>query len=158
MSKTTDSLEYFYQYAEDNNCLNDELKKLLTNDETKKEFFELCERFEDISLNADKFKGDEPRAVSGCFKYSDIALAKEAAKSFYISHNIKDVDAYIEAIHQLYPQAAEQNDSSQKYGFIRNEGINFSLGYYGTFFCFKELPEDVWDGLSKEVKEYLTIS
>lgn len=158
MSKTIDSLEDFYQYAEDNNCLSDELNMLLTTDETKKEFFELCKKFEDIPLNADKFTGDEPGVISAYFKFSDIEIAKEAAKSFCILHHIKNVDAYIEAIHQLYPQAAEQDDSRQKCGLTRNEDINHSLGYYGAHFNFQELPEDEWNKISKELKEFLIIS
>lgn len=155
MSKTTDSLEFFYQYAEDNDCLYDELNMILTNDKTKKEFFELCKKFEDIPLNADKYIGDEPGVISACFKFSNIALAKEAAKSFYVLYHIKNVDAYIESIHKLYPQAVEQDDDRQKCGMIRNEDINYSLGYYGAYFNFQELPRDEWDRISKELKEYL---
>ena len=36
MSKTMDYLEYFYQYAKSNDCLNDELTDLLKKDKTKK--------------------------------------------------------------------------------------------------------------------------
>lgn len=158
MSKTMDYLEYFYQYAKSNDCLNDELTDLLKKDKTKKEFFDLCKKFEDISLNADKFIVDEPNAISACFKFSDIALAKEAAKTFYILYHIKNVDEYIEAIHKLYPQTVEQDDDRQKSGFIRNEDINRSLGYYGIYFNFRELPENEWDKISKELKEYLKTS
>lgn len=158
MSKAMDSLEYFYQYAESNNYLNDELNVLLTNDKTKKEFFELCKKFEDIPLNADKFIGDEPGAITACFKFADIALAKEAAKSFYISYHIKNVDEYIESIHKLYPQAVEQDDDRQKSARTRNEDINHSLGYDGAYFNFRELPENEWGRISKELKEYLITS
>jgi len=99
MSKTMDYLEYFYQYAKSNDCLNDELTDLLKKDKTKKEFFDLCKKFEDISLNADKFIVDEPNVISACFKFSDIALAKEAAKTFYILYHIKNqfyLNFYIE--------------------------------------------------------------
>ncbi len=158
MIKTTNSIENFYQYAENNNYLNDELKTVFETKEAKSDFFEVCKKFENVSLNAIKFNDDELHTVPAVFKYSDIALAKDEAKKFYILYHIKNVDEYIETIHKLYFQAVDDDDDRQTSGFIKNEDICRSLGYYGTFFNFGELPEDVWNKISKELKDYLKTS
>lgn len=158
MTKTTNSIENFYQYAENNNYLNDELKTVLENKQAKNDFFEICKNFENISLNVTVIKGDEPNSVYAGFIDSDVALAKDEAKQFYTLYHIKNVDEYIDAIHKLYPQAMEHDDFRQKSVLLRNEDVKQSFGYYGTFFNFRELPEDVWNKISKELKDYLKTS
>ncbi len=69
MPKITDAMEQFYLYAKDDCDINDELNNVLVSDEAKIEFFTLCKKFADISLNAPKFKDEESGEVAGCFQF-----------------------------------------------------------------------------------------
>ena len=59
MSKVTDAMKQFYLCVKDECVISDELKNILISDEVKIEFFTLCEKFADISLNAPEFKDKE---------------------------------------------------------------------------------------------------
>ena len=96
MSKVTDAMKQFYLCVKDECVISDELKNILISDEVKIEFFTLCEKFADISLNAPKFKDKESGEIGGCFQFLDIENAKNAARDFYLKYQLNDIDSYME--------------------------------------------------------------
>lgn len=60
------------------------------------EFFNLCKRFADISLNAPKYTDKESGDVVGCFQFSDIEKAKNAARVFYFKYQLNDLESFME--------------------------------------------------------------
>lgn len=155
MSKVTDAMKQFYLYVKDECVISEELKNILISDEVKIEFFTLCEKFADISLNAPKFKDKVSGEIGGCFQFSDIENAKNAARVFYLKYQLNDIDSYMETIHKVYHLAVDCNDDRAKSGFVQSEIYNYDHGFMGKYYNFQELPEDIWITICAETKEYI---
>lgn len=146
-----DSKEQFYSYAEE--LLGKELKQLLDSDDMKLEFYDLCKKFADIPLNAPKGKDPKTGELLGSFQFTDIDLAKEATVSFVKKYNISDLDAFMETIHILHEHAVEWDDIRAKSGLVRSESYNYNGGFFGKYYNFQCLPDDIWKTICTEIIE-----
>ena len=155
MPEISDAMEQFYQYAKDNDAMSDELCNILVSDDIKIEFFVLCKKFADISLNAPKIKDKISGEIMGCFQFSDIEKAKNAARDFYLNHQLNDIEGYMGTIHKMHRLADEWNDKRTKSGLVQSEKYNYRYGFRGIYYNFQELPEDMWVQICDETKEYI---
>lgn len=155
MSKVTDAMEQFYQYAKDDCVISDELNNVLVCDEVKIEFFTLCKKFADISLNAPKFKDEKSGEIAGYFQFSDIEKAKNAARDFYFKYQLNDIDGYMKTIHKVHRLAVEWDDERRKSGLVQSDTYNYGYGFVGRYYNFQELPEDLWLKICDETKKYI---
>lgn len=155
MPKMTNAIEQFYLYAKEECTMSEELNTVLINDNVKADFFIVCKKFADISLNAPKFKTDDSLGVMGYFQPLDIERAKRAARDFYLKHRLNDIEGYMETIHKLHHLAVEWDDERTKSGLLQSETYNYSHGFMGIYFNFEKLPEDIWTKISDETKEYI---
>ena len=146
-----DAKDQFYLYAKE--FLGAELEQLLDSDDKKDEFYSLCKKFSEISLNAPKFKDPKTGKVEGCFQYDDMDSAKEATVEFVKKYNIHNLDAFMESIHRLHGHAVEWDDARVKSGFVQAESYNYNGGFFGTYYNFQCLPDDVWEDICKEIIE-----
>lgn len=136
-----DAKEYFYEYLLQNltSNKNDELYNIIEKEGQQSNFFELCNTFLEIPLNSEKIK-DENGNISGCFKFKDINKAKIATKRFVDKYEIQDINNLFEIIHDNYKKAKNSNDSRNSSGMIRSEDMDYSIGLYGTYYDFTEIP------------------
>lgn len=146
-----DSKEQFYSYAEE--LLGEELKQLLDSDDMKLEFYDLCKKFADITLNAPKRKDPKTGKLEGCFQYDDMDSAKEATVKFVKKYNIHHLDSFMESIYRLHGHAVEWDDARAKSGFVQAESYNYNGGFFGTYYNFQCLPDDIWKTICIEIIE-----
>lgn len=133
--------------------LGTELEKLLDNEDKKEEFYGLCKKFSDISLNAPKFNDSKTGNIGGSFQYADIDLARNSTVEFVKRYNIHNLDAFMESIHRLHGYAVEWDDERTKSSFIRAKSYNYNGGFFGTYYNFQSLPDDIWKDICKEIIE-----
>lgn len=143
--------EYFYMYAKD--FLGEELEQLLDSDDKKDEFYSLCKKFSEISLNAPKFKDPKTGNVEGCFQYDDIDCAKEATMEFVKKYDIQNFDAFMESIHRLHGHTVDCYDNRAKSGFVQTDSSNYNGGFFGIYYNFQCLPDDIWETICAEIIE-----
>ena len=151
MASLHNSKDDFYAYAE--KFLTEELQQLLNNDKMKSEFYNLCKKFSDISLNAPKIKDSKTGNVSGSFQHTDINIAKEQTINFITKYGITDPDAFMEIIHRVYGNAVDRDDKRQKAGLVKSESYNYNGGFFGTYYNFQQLPDDIWEIICTEIIE-----
>ena len=116
-------------------------------------YFELCQSFLDIALNAQKIKNQEG-GLSGVFQYSDINIAKQKAREFLSAHQIEDVDAFFALLEQQYPLTVSPDEKRQKAGLFHEENCNY-VGYAGTFYDFTRISDDVFKKTVEDIKTSL---
>lgn len=149
-----DIKEYFYEQLLQNldSDKNAELNNIIEKEGQESNFFELCNTFLEIALNSEKFK-NENGAISGCFKFEDINIAKMATKQFVDKYKIQDIDNLFEIIHENYKKTKDSNDSRESSGMIRNEDSNSTIGIYGIYYDFTSIP--IWDDLIKDITQFI---
>ncbi len=119
------------------------------------QFYELCQKYSDIALNAIKQQVPGTCDVQGCFQFADIEIAKRATKEYVTNWGIKDIDALLSLIHAFHSQAVAWDDKRTTSGIVRPENYDYQSMYAGQYFNFKEIPDDIWAEIAHEVKEYI---
>ena len=119
------------------------------------QFYELCQKYSDIALNAIKQRIPGTCDVQGCFQFADIEIAKRATKDYVVDREIEDVDTLLSLIHEFHSHAVAWDDKRTTSGRVLPENYNYQSIYGGQYFNFKELPEDIWGDIATEVKEYI---
>ena len=119
------------------------------------QFYELCQKYSDIALNADKQRIPGTCDVQGCFQFADIDIAKQATKDYVLEWKIKDIEVLLALIHEFHSRAVEWDDKRTKGGRVLPENYDYQSMYAGKLFDFTRLPEDIWQGIAKEVQEYI---
>ena len=152
--RISNSVEQFYCTLME----HEELRKMKIYGALKEncmEFYNVCAKFADISLNASKYRIPETCDIQGCFRFEDIERAKWVAKEFYVRKSIEDVDELLEAIKSMYRLAVDFDDTRCSSALIKPENVNSSYGYLGVYYNFAEMPQDIWEVIEKETKEYI---
>ena len=98
MSVINDSKDYFYLGLQNKKEQIDLLWPGVENLEST-QFYELCQKYSDIALNAIKQRIPGTCDVQGCFQFTDIEAAKRATKDYVMGWRIKDIDALLSLIH-----------------------------------------------------------
>ena len=152
--KISNAVEQFYSSLTD----NEELRKMKIYEvleDSCMEFYNVCARFADISLNAPKYRILGTYDIQGCFQDKDIEEAKEVAKDFYARKSIEDVDELLKAIRVMYRLAVDFDDTRCSSTVIKSENVDNSYGYLGTYYNFAEIPQNIWDDVEKETREFI---
>ena len=111
----------------------------------KTKFYELCNAFSCISLNAIKCVNEETQEIMGCFQFEDMQMAKTALKEFISESSHANKGALLEAVRIMHPYAVpwydprrRMDDRSAVKELPMDKGVIAPLPY----FC--EIPETVW--------------
>lgn len=112
-------------------------------------YYELCQSFLDISLNAPKFRTEDGK-VAGSFQYEDIENAKNKTLDFLRSNNIEDTATFFEILENVYPLSGSSNDSRPKTAYIP-ENENRRFGYAGNFYDFTKISDDVYSKIIEDI-------
>ena len=100
MSVINDSKDYFYLGLQNKKEQIDLLWPGVENLEST-QFYELCQKYSDIALNAIKQRIPGTCDVQGCFQFADIEIAKRATKDYVVDWEIEDVDTLLSLIHEF---------------------------------------------------------
>ncbi len=119
------------------------------------EFYELCSKFSDISLNAPKFVDRKTCDVQASFQFTDIDNAKLHFKNFMRDKELDDVEGVLDAIGIMHRFAVAWDDPREKSGIVQPEGYDWMPGFTGKYHNFCELPEDIWQKIRNELIEEL---
>ena len=117
-------------------------------------YYELCQSFLDIALNAQKFKAEDG-TLQGVFQYSDIDIAKAKAIDFIKNNNVTDLDSFFKILDYAYPQSVSTNDKRPKTAFIREENCKY-VGYFGTLYTLTHISSSVYQKIANELIEEIT--
>lgn len=117
------------------------------------EYYELCQSFLDIALNAPKILDDSGN-LTGLFQYADIDIAKEKAIAFLTKFSIRDIDEFFYILDIQYPFSLSPDDTRQKSAMIRNDNANYR-GYIGTFYSLTQICNDVYSNIVDDIKKTL---
>jgi len=115
-------------------------------------FFDVCQKFLDIALNAPKVKTDDGK-LGGVFQYSDIDIAKATTIDFIKKFDIKNIDSIFTIIESEYPKSGEANDKRQKSGLLRGKNVEGFAGYAGTLYFFTRISDDVFQKIVRDIKK-----
>lgn len=139
---------FYAKLGADPICKNDGLELILNNDSG---FFEVCQKFLDIALNALKIRTKDGD-FAGIFQYSDIDIAKGATIEFARKRGIKDIKSLLSIIETVYDDAKYENEKRQTSGFDRNTNISeMPVGYAGTLYFFTRIADDVFDKIKSQI-------
>ena len=116
-------------------------------------FYEVCQSFLDVALNAPIIKNDDG-SLAGVFQHSDIAIAKEKAVEFIKSNDIKDIDGFFKLLDNEYPHSASPDDTRRKSGIVQEPGTGY-MGYIGTLYVFTHISDNVYSDMVTEIKKQL---
>lgn len=112
-------------------------------------FFELCQKYVDIGLNAPTRK-NEVGGLEGCFQFSDIAIAKRHTIEFIHRFEIQDIDGFFHALENHYSHAIDPQDQRRRTKTIMSETFT-----YGTLYRLSELPHDIFQKIVQEIRSEL---
>lgn len=113
-------------------------------------YYELCQSFLDVALNAPIIK-NENGSLSGVFQHTDIAVAKEKAVAFIRDNNIIDIDRFFEILDHEYPFSAAPDDTRRKSGMVQEQGTVYH-GYMGTLYFFTHISDNVYSEMVADIK------
>lgn len=154
MSAIKDSKQYFYRDLQNNEKQITQLWPGIDNLENTR-FYELCQKYSDIALNSIKQRIPGTCDVQGCFQFVDIEAAKQATKDYVAEWGVKDIGVLLSLIHEYHSRAVAWDDTRMTSGRILPENYDYHSIYGGSFVDFKRLPEDIWEIIEHEVKEYI---
>ena len=131
---------------------NTETARLLTNNHNCG-YYELCQKFLDVALNAPKVRTDEG-SIAGVFQYDDIEIAKKEAILFLNNNTIEDLNNFFIILEHAYPLSASPDDKRQKTAFIKESDDRY-LGYFGTFYSFTSISDDIYAKIIADIKSQI---
>lgn len=117
-------------------------------------YYELCQNFVDVALNAPIIRNDDG-SLSGVFQHSDIAIAKDKAVAFIKNNGITEIDSFFEILDREYPFSTAPGDTRRKSGMVKEEGAGY-IGYMGTLYFFTHISDNVYSDMVVEIKKQLT--
>lgn len=113
-------------------------------------YYELCQSFVDVALNAPIIQNDDG-SLSGVFQHSDIDIAKEKAVAFIRDNSITDIDRFFEILDREYPFSAAPDDTRRKSGMVQEQGTGYN-GYIGTLYFFTHISDNVYSDMVADIK------
>lgn len=137
--------EEFYARINNSDKISDDIKKVVGNQELN--FFEVCEKFADIGINATKEVIKDK--IRGVMRESDIDTAKRAAISFIKQFGENIEDEILFTIHEFHEYAVDWDNKRPVDGKVMTHEAFRGTGRY---YYFAKLPDDVWGSIEKEIK------
>ena len=132
-----------------NNYPDSETAKILKDYPTC-DYYEICQSFLDIALNAPIIRNDDG-TLSGVFQYKDIDIAKQKTLDFLQKYNISNLDEFFKILENNYPYSASPSDNRRKSGMIKDEKFS-SFGYMGTLYFFNHINDNIYSEIIKDIK------
>lgn len=114
-------------------------------------YYELCQSYLDIALNAPKFM-KENGALAGSFQYSDIDIAKEITIDFINRNHVQDLHSFFDILNYAYPNSVSKDDKRQRVAYVKNDKCSY-IGYAGTLYTFTQISPEVYQKIVKELIE-----
>lgn len=143
------SEQFYYEYEQKKGqaSLFPEIDIIIESDDGKIDFFDLCKKYEEIALNAPKFKDGD-----AVMQDVDINNAIEETKNFYHQYDITDKDALLAAIHMMYPYAREWGDGRASGSTVEwnDTTARRNGGVVGTYYNFRKIPGNVWSSIKAD--------
>lgn len=139
-----DRVQFYKEVGKENH--SSELVSILEN-YPDCEFYELCQKFIDVGLNAPKRMNNDG-TIGGSFQPNDIESARDAVVAFIDRFKIMDIDEFLRILKLYYPRAANPEDPRKRTAMIMNESYTL-----GQFFSFSVLPDEIFELIAKEIKE-----
>lgn len=158
MYNSKNEMDLFYSNIIDNVNQNDsnEVLNVIKQEGAMCGFYELCQRYVDVALNAEKFIDKETHNLMCCNKFSDIEIAAEHTKDFVKKYRIKDHDSLLTMIKQRYVESISQNDKREKSTFVpAKEYPTGSIGLMGQYVILTDIPS--WDEIVVDILSKLQI-
>jgi len=146
--------EQFYNSIKDKS-ISQELKNIIEEKREDSGFFELCQTYADISLNAPKKVNRFSKTVQGCFLDEDVDEAKYATSKFVDQYEIKDIDGLLQSIELMHGLAVEWDDKRIKMETIYSEQNHFTEPRIGMYYDYCRLPSNTWKSIENEIKQYI---
>lgn len=153
MRKWNSKEQFYYSLIKNEEIKNMEIFDVI--EENYLDFYDVCEKFADISLNALKYKVAGTCDVQGCFQFTDIERAKQCAKEFFDNKSLKNVDEYMLAISLMYRLAVDHNDARCLGAIVKSENKDSPIGSLSTYYNFAKIPSNIWQDIEKETKEFI---
>ncbi len=116
-------------------------------------YYELCQKFLDVALNAPKVRTDEG-SIAGVFQYDDIETAKKEAILFISNNTVEDLDNFFIILEHAYPLSASPEDQRQKTAFIKESDDRY-LGHIGTFYSFTSISDEIYARIIADIKSQI---
>ena len=139
-----DRVQFYKEVGIDNH--SSELVSILEN-YPDCEFYELCQKFIDVGLNAPKRMNNDG-TIGASFQPNDMETARDTAIAFIDRFKIVDIDEFLRILKLYYPRAADPRDSRKRSAAIMNEPYTL-----GKLFSFSVLPDEIFEMIAKEIKE-----
>lgn len=119
-------------------------------------FYELCQCFVDVALNAETFK-DKSGVLKRLFKQEDINIVKAASLDFCNKNNIVNIDELFRVIKTEFHTSVSMSDDRRTEAMIKEDDQSINLnGYVGTMYFLNEISDDVYNKIIREIKLSLT--
>lgn len=115
-------------------------------------FFELCQSFVHIGVNASKIKNSDG-TVTGVFQEDDIKTAIQKTISFIKNNEIKQLDEFLLSLGKYYPLAVD-NSENNPYSTIIFSDFKDSM-LYGRFHAFNRMPTKIFEDIVVEIKNII---
>jgi len=131
---------------------NAEISKLLQ-ENVDCGYYELCQSFADVALNAPFIKNDDG-SLAGVFQHSDIDIAKEKAVQLIKNNAITDIDNFFKVLEHEYPFSVAPDDTRRKCGMVQEKETGL-MGYMGTLYFFDYISDNVYSDMVTEIKKQL---
>lgn len=142
--------ESFYQKIYDLEISSPEISALLKKEpQEDSQFFELCNHYVKIALNAPRYRVEGTCNVCGVFQEDDIDRAMYATDDYVKQHNIVDFSCLLSVIKKMHEYATTPEDGN-KSALIMAES-----GGFGMYYNFAQIPDDIWVDISEKILLYL---
>lgn len=152
MYNSENEMDLFYRNIADNVNQNDssEVIDIITKEGCTCGFYELCQKYVDIALNAEKFINKETHNLMCCNKFSDIEIAADHTKKFVVKYRIEDHDQLLKMIKHRYVESISQNDKREKSTFVpAKEYPTGSIGLMGQYVILTDIPS--WNEIQADI-------
>lgn len=155
MSKISTSNENFYNSIKQHQKDVDAVFGTAINIEDT-EFYELCKKFSDIGLNAPKSVIEGTCNVQAYFQEDDINIAISETVDYIKRWEITEIDLFLELICNMHSLAVDWDETRTKSAVVKSSNHQYNGGYFGEFYCFSELPQEIFNELCSDIKVALS--
>ena len=118
-------------------------------------FYDLCQRFLDIALNAGIIH-NEDGSLSGYFYDEDILVAKETTIEFITNNNLKDIDGFFEILNHEYSFAIAADEKRRKSKYVENPHSKRIDVMFGMNYDLTRISKNVYDAIVSDIKTALS--
>jgi len=109
-------------------------------------FYELCQKYLEIALNAQKIKTDDEK-ISNSFNYSEMEAVKRITIEFLKKNRINNINSLLRIIKLMYRDPELEDEKSLSLKLPKNCLFDQSIYFMGH----KVIPDEVFDTLKHDI-------